>query len=187
MLDEHGVQGNGIIGSAQVDGRIVTVLDLHSLVMYAAPEYNKRIGLPEGVFDKPLDRKTRVLLAEDSPVFARLVQSCLTSAGYIVKIAENGKIAWDYLQEKSFDVLISDMEMPELDGLELIALLRSQERLKAMPAVALTSLADEEHRKQALQSGFDRYLVKLDRRELLETLQELRLESAREVQDGGEA
>ena len=65
--------------------------------------------------------------------------------------------------------------------------LRSQERLKDMPAVALTSLADEEHRTQALQAGFDRYLVKLDRRELLETLQELRLESAREVQDGGEA
>ena len=187
VLDEHGVQGSGIIGSAQVDGRIVTVLDLHSLVMYAAPEYNKRIGLPEAVFYKTQDRKARILLAEDSPVFARLVQNCLASAGYTVKIAENGKRAWSYLQEEPFDVLISDMEMPELDGLELIALLRSQERLKDMPAVALTSLADEEHRTQALQAGFDRYLVKLDRRELLETLQELRLESAREVQDGGEA
>lgn len=186
-LDEHGVQGNGIIGSAHVDGRIVTVLDLHSLVMYAAPEYNEKIGLSGALFGSQQNQKTRILLAEDSPVFARLVQNCLTSAGYTVQIAENGKKAWTYLQEKHFDVLVSDMEMPGLSGLELIAFLRKQEKIKDMPAIALTSLAGEEYRTRALQAGFDRYLVKLDRKELLETLQELRLESAREVQDGSEA
>ncbi len=187
VLDEHGVQGSGIVGSTQIDGRIVTVLDLHSLVVYAAPEYNENIGLPTEIVGNQKDRKVRILLAEDSPVFARVVQSCLMSAGYIVKIAENGKRAWEYLQEEYFDLLVSDMEMPELDGMELIALLRGQENLKEMPAVALTSLTGEEHRAQALQAGFDRYLVKLDRRELLETLQELRLESAQEVHDGSEA
>ena len=187
VLDEHGVQGNGIVGSTQIDGRIATVLDFHSLVVYAAPEYNENIGLPTEMVGKQKDQKVRILLAEDSPVFARVVQNCLISAGYMVKIAENGKRAWEYLQEEYFDLLVSDMEMPEMDGLELIALLRRQETLKEMPALALTSLTGEKHRAQALQAGFDCYLVKLDRKELLESLRRLLSQSAREVHDGSEA
>lgn len=175
-LDKDGVCGKGILGSALIDDTVVTLVNMHELFTAAAPEYYnhvvdcQRIG--EGhYFGKTIeDRKNTVLLVEDMPFFLRVVKSYLESAGYEVVTAENGREALEKLLQIKIDVVVSDIEMPLMTGIELVRAIRADETLRYLPVIALTSLTGDANKEKGLRAGFDKYEYKLDRIRLLDSI-----------------
>ena len=102
----------------------------------------------------------RILLAEDDQIFRALITEMLTPAGYEVVTEENGRLAWERLQVENFDIVILDVEMPEMDGFELLRIMRSDPRFMTMPVLMLTVIALHEDQIKSLVAGADDYMVK---------------------------
>jgi len=101
----------------------------------------------------------RILVAEDSLVNQKLVVHLLERQGHCVTVVSNGREAVASLQSDSFDVVLMDIEMPEMDGISATRLIRAGERLNGsrLPIVAVTS---KDNRQECLNAGMDAYLPK---------------------------
>jgi two-component system chemotaxis sensor kinase CheA len=111
-----------------------------------------------------------VLVVDDTAVVRELERSVLEEAGYRVRTARDGREALATLTGDPPDLVVTDVDMPHLDGLELTRSIRADPRLAGLPVVVVTSKAAEADRRRAMDAGADAYLVKgeLDRRSLLE-------------------
>jgi PAS domain S-box-containing protein len=109
-----------------------------------------------------LGRRLHVLLAEDNVVNRRLVVSMLEKRGHAVTVAHNGREALSALSQAAFDVVLMDVQMPEMDGLEATAAIRADERGtgRHQPIVAMTAHALQADREACLAAGMDAYLAK---------------------------
>ncbi len=168
-LDTSTIAAPGLFGSAVLDGKITLLPDMYRLFEFAAPEWYRT----EGGNGKQPGKKPKVLLAEDTPFFRMVEREYLTSAGYEVIQAEDGKKAMQILEEQSVDAVILDIVMPKMDGWETIKAIRADERLKHLPVMAVTSLSEEGLAQKGLQAGFDEWQLKLDKTRLLEKLAEI--------------
>jgi len=103
-----------------------------------------------------------ILLAEDNVVNQRVAMTLLTKAGHTVTLAENGKLAVDALEGGPFDLVLMDMQMPEMSGDEAIAAIREREQRTGghLPIIALTARALKGDRERCLEAGADDYLAK---------------------------
>jgi PAS domain S-box-containing protein len=120
-------------------------------------------------FVRPLE----ILLAEDSAVNQKLVRGLLSRQGHVVTVANNGQEALDALERHAFDVLLLDIQMPEMDGLQVATEVRRREQQSGrhLPIVAMTAHAMAGDRDECLASGMDAYVTKPIRaRTLLETI-----------------
>ena len=120
-------------------------------------------------------RGKRILVAEDSITSRMLLKGILESAGYAVKTAVDGLEAFTLLRSERFDVLVSDVEMPRLNGFDLTARVRADAQLAELPVMLVTALASREDRERGIEVGANAYLVKsnLDQSNLLEALRRL--------------
>lgn len=162
-IDTESYTEDGILGSLIIKEKMTLFPDIFRVIERFAPESFKHDGKEE---QQPGSGK-KILLAEDAPFFRQLVKGYLESAGYEVLTAENGKTALDILSKTKLDMLISDIEMPRMNGWELIKILRSEEDFREFPAIALTALDSPEDRKKAFDLGFNDYQIKIDRDALL--------------------
>lgn len=102
----------------------------------------------------------RVLIAEDDRTASAICARALTNAGYEVNTAFDGASALTMLRDGVFDLVVADMVMPAMDGLELVRAMRADARLTRLPVLVLTSCSEEEMRAAGFRAGCDRYLVK---------------------------
>lgn len=105
-------------------------------------------------------RKSRILIADDRPSSRELLRLVLERAGYDVTEAEDGKAALERAHDSSPDLILLDLQMPEMDGYQVLAALRSDPRFRAMPILALTASAMRGDRERILGAGFTDYLAK---------------------------
>jgi two-component system chemotaxis sensor kinase CheA len=121
------------------------------------------------------EHRSRLLVADDSFTTRELIRSILQSAGYDVTTAVDGLDALDKLRAGSYDLVVSDVEMPRVDGFQLTSQIRQELGLNDMPVVIITSLASEMHRRRGLEVGAQAYIVKsqFDQGNLLETVRQL--------------
>jgi two-component system chemotaxis sensor kinase CheA len=119
--------------------------------------------------------RRRLLVADDSFTTRELIRSILQSAGYDVTTAVDGADALDKLHAGSYDLVVSDVEMPRVDGFQLTARIRAELGEHAPPVIIVTSLASEAHRRRGLDVGAQAYIVKsqFNQGNLLETVQQL--------------
>ena len=112
-----------------------------------------------------------LLAADNSPV----VDSLLEAAGYTVLVANDGQQAWDVLQTEPVDAVVSDVNMPRMDGIALCRAIRTSSRLASLPVVLVTSLHTDTDRRAGLDAGADAYLTKVgfNRGDLLDALERL--------------
>ncbi len=161
----------GFLGSSIIRNKATDIIDVGSYLKTAYKDWFKDHG--EEDFDREdMKRLRRVLLVDDSPFFRNMLSPLLSVAGYDVTTAENPIRALE-LQEKGkeFDVIISDIEMPEMSGYEFVEKVRKQQGAwQATPMVALTSHATKNDIERGMALGFTRYVAKFDRDTLLTTL-----------------
>jgi two-component system chemotaxis sensor kinase CheA len=114
-------------------------------------------------------------VVDDSITARTLLQSILESAGYDVKTAPDGAAAFNALHTDPFDLVVSDIEMPRMDGFELTKRIRGEPKLAELPVVLVTAREAKEDRERGLDAGANAYLVKsgFDQTNLLETVRGL--------------
>ncbi|HZR24296.1 MAG TPA: response regulator transcription factor [Vicinamibacterales bacterium] len=103
---------------------------------------------------------TRILVVEDDPDIAHLVERYLDKAGFTVERAANGRDALQMIAAKAPELLVLDLMLPHVDGLEICRRLRSDEKTAAIPVIMLTARADESEKIVGLELGADDYLAK---------------------------
>ncbi len=149
--------------SIDPDGSILLVLDVAGLVerARAGREVETReAGLPALPPGAPVPRSASVLVVDDSRVVRELERSMLERAGYVVRTADDGLQALARLAEAPSDLVITDVEMPKMDGYALTESIRASPRLANTPVLIVTSRGSEESRQRGLDAGADGYLVK---------------------------
>jgi CheY-like chemotaxis protein len=119
----------------------------------------------------PMVLAGRALVVDDSRAIREAMTSMLGREGWIVDVAEDGARALQMTRQLRYDLIVTDLEMPELGGFELIQRLRKDERFAATPIVIITSRANPEHRRRAKDLGVRALVAKpITRRKLLEAL-----------------
>jgi two-component system chemotaxis sensor kinase CheA len=118
---------------------------------------------------------SRLLIADDSFTTRELVRSILSSAGYDVTAAVDGMDALDKLRAQPYDLVVSDVEMPRMNGFELTASIRQELGLHDLPVIIVTSLSSDEHKRRGMEAGAQAYIVKsqFNQDNLLEAIQQL--------------
>jgi two-component system chemotaxis sensor kinase CheA len=154
------------------DGRMALLLNTASLVRAAEGR-----PVPAHLFPAPAREHTRrrILLADDSLTTRALEQSLLEAAGYEVLACADGQEAWERLQAQGADALVSDVEMPRMDGFALTEAVRGSPRFGRLPVVLVTARDKPEDKARGLRAGASAYVVKsaFDQSHLLEALSQL--------------
>lgn len=107
-----------------------------------------------------MNSAARILLVEDNPVIQRMYSHMLRRRGYNVVIAENGLAALRQIEQDTFHLVIADLTMPEMDGIELIERVRANHRYDYLPFIMLTASGQEEDRQRAHAAGANDFLTK---------------------------
>jgi len=160
------IAGATVLGS----GKTVPILNVADL-MRSAAGWGSAIRTPVAPAQPTAQRKS-VLIAEDSITSRALLQHILESAGYRVATAVDGIDAYTQLKTAPFDLVVSDVEMPRMDGFELTRKIRADPALASLPVVLVTALESREHREAGVEAGADAYIVKsgFDQDNLLEIM-----------------
>ena len=171
-IDQTTHRQKGVAGSTIIRDRTALVVDLYELVDAARPEWAAEP--PAGAPTAGGAAECGVLLAEDSDFFRSQIRRFLEEDGYAVLAAPDGEAAWELLLTNLSRVraVVTDIEMPRLDGLGLARRIRAEERTRGLPIIALTSLAGDDDIARGQAAGVDDYQTKLDRDRLLERLRE---------------
>ncbi len=150
------ISGGALLGT----GDVIIVLDPNDLIRGASGQPRISIRRIEMTTEEIEEKRLRVLIADDSITTRTLEKHILETAGYEVHVAVDGLEAWERLREINPDVVISDVEMPRMTGLELAARIKGDEQTRRIPVVLLTSLAKPQQQEAGLKAGADAYLVK---------------------------
>ena len=102
----------------------------------------------------------RILVAEDSITVREVERQLLTRLGYDVAVAVDGMDAWNQMRAARFDMLVTDIDMPRMNGIELVRLVRADQRFAHIPIAVVSYKDREEDRLRGLDAGANRYLTK---------------------------
>ena len=163
-----------VTGATQLgDGSLIPILGLEDIARYGLAAGSPAADEMRQAADTPA--RKRLLVAEDSITSRLLLKHILESAGYLVETAVDGLDALSRLRQAQFDALISDIEMPHMDGLALTERIRADPATEDMPVILVTSLQSPQERERGLHAGADAYVVKgsFDQDNLLATLNRL--------------
>ena len=143
-----------VAGSAALeDGRIAVLLHVPDIMTEV-----RKMARP--VTEAQQTKRLKVLLVDDSPI-ARATESALVRAlGHLVEEAQDGEDGWSRLQSNTYDLILTDVQMPRLDGFSLTRRIKQSPELSKIPVVILSSLASPEDKRRGLDAGADAYLVK---------------------------
>jgi chemosensory pili system protein ChpA (sensor histidine kinase/response regulator) len=147
----RGVSGATILG----DGSIAIILDISALVRGEAP-----MRFDEGAVHARGDERPLALVVDDSITVRRVTQRLLERHNLRVATAKDGVDAIAAMQEEVPDVLVLDIEMPRMDGYEVVSYVRNDDRLAHIPIVMVTSRVGQKHRAHGLALGVNEYLGK---------------------------
>ena len=149
-------------GALLDDGTPVLILDTDDLLQ----SIEKLLGsgrwqrVDRLTSSKHVSRGKRVLVVDDSLTVRELERKLLENAGYQVTVAIDGMDGWNALRAETFDLLITDIDMPRMDGIELVTLVRRDKRLQSLPVMVVSYKDREEDRLRGLEAGADYYLAK---------------------------
>jgi two-component system chemotaxis sensor kinase CheA len=172
LQDQTTMSGAAILGN----GEIVPILDVQSIAervdQHREPEPEPvMVPAPERV----VQASGRILVVEDSLVAGELLTGILSGAGYDAALSHSGVAALEVLRRAEWDLVISDVDMPEMDGFEFTEQLRGDPRLRDTPIIIVTSRDADEFRRRGTAAGADAYMSKgaFDHHLLLETVRRL--------------
>ncbi|WP_224243788.1 hybrid sensor histidine kinase/response regulator [Hyalangium gracile] len=155
------------------DGRLAMVLSAAYLT--AGAHGSLSVRLPRAAARAPEIHRRRILVVDDSPLTRELISALLEAVGYDIVAAADGAEALHLLTQTQVDLVVTDLEMPGLDGLELTRQLKGHDTLNRLPVIILTTRGGEEDRKKGLAAGANGYITKGDlvRQDLVDVVKRL--------------
>lgn len=171
-IDSFTLKQPGISGSAVIGDNTTLIVDIYELIQSVQPEWFAVRGSIEIADDAGEVGVPHLLLVEDSDFFRNQVKKFIEDDGYTIDVAEDGVVAWSMLNADPgrYDLVVTDIEMPNMDGFELSRRIRQDQRFSLVPIIALTSLAGDEDVARGKAAGIDDYQVKLDKERLLQSI-----------------
>ena len=166
--------GEGILGSAVIRGQATEVIDVGHFLPMAFADWFSRKEM------RPSAGAQSVLLVDDSAFFRNMLAPVLKAAGYRVRVAPNAQEGLEALRSgQAFDVVLTDIEMPDMNGFEFAETIRADQHLSAMPIIALSSMVSPAAIERGRLAGFHDYVAKFDRPGLIAALKEQTAELGR--------
>jgi len=164
------IAGVTVLGS----GKVVPILDVSDLMKSAVRTTVQAVPTTAPIEKEPAKKKS-ALVVEDSITARTLLKNILEGSGYEVKTAVDGVDAFTQLRTGDFDIVISDVDMPRMNGFELTTKIRNDKRLAEIPVVLVTALQSREDRERGIDVGANAYIVKssFDQSNLLEVVRRL--------------
>ena len=174
-----------VVGIIKMEDRIVLLLDFETIIAEINPEINAKLTTFEDATEDVRSKRSdvHVVVAEDSPMLRDLLVTTLHESGYrYVRDFSNGQDAWEYLEklaqqdgpiEEKVRIIVSDIEMPKMDGHRLLKLVRADEHLHEVPLILFSSLISEEMRIKGEQLGASGQISKPEINQLIGLLDEL--------------
>jgi two-component system chemotaxis sensor kinase CheA len=165
---EVGSEVPGILGSAVIKGRATEIIDIGHFLPLAFEDWFARKEISSAALTRTL------LFIDDSPFFRNMLGPVLKAAGFDVTTCASATDAMRRLGDgERYDVIVSDIEMPVVNGFEFAEMLRRDPRFRTTPIIALSALCTPASIERGRQSGFDDYVAKFDRPGLIATLKDL--------------
>lgn len=158
----------GVVGSAVIDGKATEVIDVSHFLSLAFADW---LTSGDASDDAAPTSGASLLLVDDSDFFRNMLRPVLTVAGYDVVAVSGAAAALKRMEDgQMFDLIISDIEMPEMNGFEFAQAVKASDRWSETPLIALSALATERDINRGHEAGFDDYIAKFDRETLLRSL-----------------
>ena len=155
-------------GIIRIDDKLIIILDFEKIVSEINPETGLKVSDVEHMRNRSRN-ESPILIAEDSALLSKMIVNCLEQAGYTnLTTTDNGKECWDKLQQylnegnvdENVSCIITDIEMPQMDGHRLTKLVKEHDKLKHIPLIIFSSLVNAEMRRKGEQLGADAQLSK---------------------------
>ena len=162
------------------DGRVVVTLDMNGLIdVWGERVESEGVGAPIDIPEPEVVReKPVVMVVDDSVTVRKFTSRMLTRAGFDVEAARDGMDALRMVHDNKPDLMLLDLEMPRMDGFELLGILRSTKQFEDLPVIVITSRTGDKHRERGLSLGAQKYFGKPYREdELLPAIWEVLEES----------
>lgn len=181
----HIANSDLVVGIVKLEDKMIILLDFEKIISETNPEINKTFhNVRPAEYDEILVRnKKKIYVAEDSPMLRNLLVDTLSTAGYNnVHEYENGLEAWNAIikikEEKKtifddIDLLITDIEMPQMDGHHLIKKIKEDENMRELPIIIFSSLINEENRRKGTTIGANAQVSKPEIDKLIDLIDEL--------------
>jgi PAS domain S-box-containing protein len=157
---EYAERGSHEVGIDAVLHKPVSPSMLHDALLGVLAPASRRFRTGERPAPAKFEQEKRILLVEDNEINRQVARELLSAAGLHVTEAHNGYAALDKLAAETFDVVLMDVQMPELDGVETVKAIRAQERLRSLPVIAMTAHAMLGDRERFLECGMSDYIAK---------------------------
>lgn len=164
------ITGATILGS----NKVVPILNVADLMKSAVKAAQVSMRIARKTEEVEVGQKS-ILVVEDSITSRTLLKNILESAGYRVKTSVDGVDALTALQSETFDLVVSDIEMPRMNGFDLVTKIRSDKKTADLPVILVTALESREDRERGIDVGANAYIVKrsFDQSNLLEVIEKL--------------
>ncbi len=171
LLKVRDIAGATILG----DGRVILILDIASIIASSQGLVVKRPKREDHPAESAAKKHKTVLLAEDALSTAMLEKNVLESSGFSAVIARDGQEALEKASQEKFDLVITDVLMPRMDGFELTGRLKKDPLYKEVPIIIVTTRETDEDKRRGLEAGADAYILKSEftSEGLLETIERL--------------
>ena len=162
------ISGATILGT----GEVVPILEVQDLIKSSLNVVSNTLNIRK---DKEEVPKKSVIVVEDSITSRTLLKNVLENNGYKVKTSVDGIEGWNAIKSERFDLIISDIEMPRMDGFELTSKVRSDEETAEIPVILVTSLDSKEDTERGIEVGASAYIVKsnFQQNNLIEVIKKL--------------
>jgi chemotaxis protein histidine kinase CheA len=174
-LPNH-MKNNEMVSGATLSGKNEIVLALHIPKLFSIAKDEKPENLiPASNMNRQEVVRRSILVVDDSESAREVQRSILEASGYIVDIAVDGMDGFKMAQENRFDLVISDIEMPRMNGFDFIKKLKMEESYRHTPVIVVSSRNEEAYKRKGMQAGADAFIVKsgFDQSKLLKMVQSL--------------
>jgi two-component system chemotaxis sensor kinase CheA len=170
-IDDVTLKQPGIMGSAIIGSKTTMLVNIFEIMQISNPQWFEdhaayaEIGVDEA-------QAPTILIVEDSNFFRNQVKGYMEEAGFNVLEGEDGRVAWNVLEEQGdlVTMVVTDIEMPNMDGFTLTEKIKGDPRFRHLPVIALTTLAADEDIARGKAVGVDEYHIKLDKERLMESV-----------------
>jgi len=172
-LSNNAVDREGILGTVFIGEDTVSVIDLYSILsLQSFGKKTIKTHISDSDPDR-VERRKKILLVDDSAMYRQMESDVLFEKGYDVDVANHGKHGLELLEKSEYDLLITDIEMPVLDGFLFAKKIREESNQKKIPIIALSTKATEVDIENGKAHGFDYHLEKFNKEEVLKLVEKL--------------